>query len=368
MDLVPTFLPGTSKDELDTPAFIIDLDVMEENIRKMAAYFESRPVGVRPHMKHHKIPAIAHKQIAAGAIGVCCQKLGEAEVMVAAGIKDVLITYQVVGPIKIARLMGLRRQANVMVIADDARNVAELSEAALAFGVKLGVLVDVDTGQHRTGVEPGRPSMELAETVAATKGLELRGVCGYAGHIQAIPDPEERALRDRESMELLMSAVEAIRGAGLPVEIVSGGGTGTYKSFGNHPEVTEVQVGSYVFMDAQYRRAVTDFEVSGTVLSTVMSRPSANRAVLDGGMKAISTDQWPPVVTSVEGVEVNSASDEHMVVTLTSSDARQLRPGDKVQIIPGHNDTTVNLHSHLFGLRNDKLETVWEVSARGRIR
>ena len=166
-------------------------------------------------------------------------------------------------------------------------------------------------------------------------------------------------------MEKVVDSIEAIRRAGLPVEIVSAGGTGTYKLTGNHPEVTEVQPGSYV---AQYRRVLTDFEVAGTVLASVISRPAPDRAVLDSGMKAISVDQWPPIVKSVEGVQVTKVSDEHLVVTLTTSDARQLRPGDKVEIIPGHNDNTVNLHSHFFALRKGKLETVWAVGARGRIR
>ena len=368
MELASTRLPDTPREELDTPAFLIDLDAMEGNIGKMAAYFEQRPVSVRPHMKHHKTPAIAHKQMEAGAVGVCCQKLGEAEVMVDGGIKDILITYQIVGAVKVRRLMALCRRANMMVTVDDPRNVEELSEAAQAFDVGLGVLVDVNSGQDRCGVEPGHPAVELAKVVAGAGGLELKGVNGYAGHIQAIEDPEERASRDREAMGRIMASVEGIRQAGMPVEVVSGGGTGTYQITGNFPGVTELQPGSYVFMDVAYRRVLTDFDIAGTVLATVISRPTADRAVLDSGMKAISTDQWPPVVKYPQGVEVGSVSDEHLVVKLTTSDARQLRPGDKVELIPGHNDTTVNLHSHLFGLRRDRLETVWEVGARGRIR
>ena len=368
MELANTMRPGTLRDELDTPAFLVDLDAMEENIRKMAAYFEQRPAKLRPHMKHHKSPAIARKQLEAGAIGVCCQKLGEAEVMVAGGIKEILITYQVVGPLKARRLMALCRLANMMVTVDDPRNVREISDAAQAFGVRLGVLVDVNCGQNRCGVEPGEPAVKLAKVVAAAPGLDLRGVNGYAGNVQGIEDLDERTRQDREAMEKVMRSVEAIREAGMPVEIVSGGGTGTYKLTGNYPGITEVQPGSYVFMDAAYRRVLTDFEVAGTVLASVISRPTHDRAVLDSGMKAISADQWPPVVKSPPGVEVGGASDEHLVVRLTTADARQLRPGDKVEIIPGHNDTTVNLHSHLFGLREGKLETVWEVEARGRIR
>ena len=368
MDLASAMLPGTPKAELDTPAFLIDLDIMEENIRKMATYFENRAANVRPHMKHHKTPEIAHKQLDAGAIGVCCQKLGEAEVMVAGGIKDILITYELVGPIKARRLMSLCRRANMAVTVDDPRNVQELSEAAQAFNVTPGILIDVNCGHNRCGVEPGEPAVELAKIVAAAPGLDLRGVNGYAGHIQSVEDLDDRTAQDRGAMEKVMYTVEAMRKAGLPVETVSAGGTGTYKLTGNTPGVTEVQVGSYVLMDAQYRRVLKDFEVAGTVLASVISRPTADRAVLDSGMKAVSTDHWPPAVKSLEGIEIGSASDEHLELNLTTSDARQLRPGDKVEIISGHNDTTVNLHSHFFALRNDKLEAVWEVGARGRIR
>jgi D-serine deaminase-like pyridoxal phosphate-dependent protein len=368
MDLASTMVPGISIDELDTPAFLIDLDAMEGNIQRMADYFASRPPDVRPHMKHHKTPAIAHKQIAAGAIGVCCQKLGEAEVMAAGGIGNILITYEIVGRTKISRLMALCRHADMMVTVDDAQNVQDLSEAAQAFGAPLGVLVDVDCGQHRCGVDPGEPVARLAQVIASAPGLRFRGVCGYAGNIQGVEDAEKRTMMDLEAMDKVDASVDAVRKAGLDVEIVSAGGTGTYQLTGNHPGVTEVQPGSYVLMDAQYRRVLTDFEVAGTVLASVISRPAPDRAVLDSGMKAISTDQWPPAARSVEGIEFASASDEHLVATLTSSDARQLRPGDKIEIIPGHNDTTVNLHSHLHALRKGRLETVWEVGARGRIR
>ena len=368
MDPATTMVPGIPRDDLDTPAFLIDLDAMEGNIRRMADYFADRPANVRPHMKHHKTPAIAHKQIAAGAIGVCCQKLGEAEVMAAGGIDNILMTYQIVGRTKISRLMALCRHTNMMVTVDDPQNVEDLSEAAQAFDASLGVLVDVDSGQHRCGVQPGEPAAQLAQVVASAPGLRLRGICGYAGNIQSVEDDEKRATMDVEAMEKVAASVDAVRKAGLDVEIVSAGGTGTYQFTGNYPGVTEVQPGSYVLMDAQYRRVLTDFEVAGTVLASVISRPAPDRAVLDSGMKAISTDQWPPVAKSMEGIEFASGSDEHLVATLTSSDARQLRPGDKIEIIPGHNDTTVNLHSHFHALRKGVLETVWEIGARGRIR
>ena len=367
-DTSPELPPGTPRDGLDTPCFIIDLDLMEGNIERMAAYFRDRPADLRPHMKHHKTPEIALKQIEAGAIGVCCQKLGEAEAMADGGVDNILITYEILGPAKINRLMNLARRINLMVTVDDAGNVQDLSDAAQSAGVSLGILVDVNSGQNRSGIDPGLPAVGLAQAVHGAPGLVLQGVCGYEGHLQAVPDLEERTTRAREAMAKVTDTADAMRAAGLPAEIVSAGGTGTYNITGDYPGITEVQAGSYVFMDAAYRRVLQEFDVSGTILASVISKGSPGRAVLDCGMKALSSDQWPPQVVGLPGLEVRGISDEHLSVRLTDSDSRQLRPGDKVELVPGHNDTTVHLHTHLFALRNGHLETVWEVAGRGRIR
>ena len=363
-----TVAPGTPRDDLDTPCFIVDAEAMEANIEKMAAYFRDKPAGLRPHMKHHKCPPIALKQLAAGAVGVCCQKLGEAEAMADGGVEDILITYEVLGPAKIGRLIQLARRTNLLVTVDDPANINDLSQAALAAGVTLGVLVDINCGQNRCGVDPGPPGVELAQLVARSANLELRGLCGYEGHLQAVADREDRTLRARQAMEQVLATAEAIRREGLPCPIVSAGGTGTYNITGDYPGVTEVQAGSYVFMDAAYRRVLDDFQVAGRILTTMVSHASPDRAVLDCGMKGVSTDQWPPEIVGFPGIQVRSVSDEHLSVNLTDSDSRQLRPGDKLELVPGHNDTTVHLHSHLFSLRHNQLEEVWEVAGRGRIR
>jgi len=367
-DLSNTSPPGTPQEDLDTPCFLIDLEAMERNIEKMAAYFRGRSADLRPHMKHHKTPEIAHLQLAAGAIGVCCQKLGEAEAMADGGVHNILITYEIIGSSKIQRLMNLARRVDLMVTVDDHGNVEQLSEAAQAAGTSLGILVDINCGQNRCGVDPGRAGVKLAQAVARAPGLELKGLCGYEGHLQAVVDLEERTTKAREAMAQVVATAESMRREGLPAEIVSAGGTGTYNITGDYPGVTEVQAGSYVLMDAAYRRVLQDFDVAGTILTSVISRVTTDRAVLDCGMKAISTDQWPPQVVGLPGIEMRSVSDEHLSVNLTDSDSRQLRPGDKVELIPAHNDTTVHLHSHLFALRNGILETVWQVAGRGRIR
>lgn len=363
-----TTTPGTPKEELDTPVFLVDSEIMESNIDKMASYFRDRPAGLRPHMKHHKCPTIALKQIAAGAVGVCCQKLGEAEAMADGGVQNILITYEVLGRAKIQRLLALAQRTNLLVTVDDAGNVGDLSEAASAAGTTLGILVDVNCGQNRCGVDPGEPAVELARVVSRSSNLELRGICGYEGHLQAVADREDRTLRARQAMEQVVGTAEAIRREGMSCDILSSGGTGTYNITGEFPGITEVQAGSYVFMDAAYRRVMDDFQVAGTILTTVVSRASPDRAVLDCGMKGLSTDQWPPEIVGMPGVQVRSVSDEHLSVNLTDEDSRQLRPGDKVELVAGHNDTTVHLHSHLFALRQGKLEEVWEVAGRGRIR
>lgn len=367
-DLASSLAPGTPRKGLDTPCYTIDLDVMERNIEKMAAYFRGRPADLRPHMKHHKTPEIALKQLAAGAIGVCCQKLGEAEAMADGGVDNILITYEIIGPAKIRRLMDLTKRVNLMVTVDDPANVADLSDAAQASGVTLGILVDINSGQNRCGIDPGPPAVALAQAVAKAPGLELNGLCGYEGHLQAVADLEERTTVAREAMGTVTATAEAIRKEGLPIDIVSAGGTGTYNITGDYPGVTEVQAGSYVLMDAAYRKVLQDFDVAGTVLASVISRGAPDRAVLDCGMKALSSDQWPPLVVGLPGMEVGGISDEHLSVRLTDSDSRQLRPGDQVELVPGHNDTTVHLHSHLFAMRGGQLETVWEVAGRGRIR
>ena len=368
LDISQQTAQGASKKDLDTPCFVVDLDLMERNIEKMAGYFRNRPAGLRPHMKHHKTPEIAHKQLAAGAVGVCCQKLGEAEAMADAGVDNILITYEIIGPAKIHRLVDLAGRVNLMVTVDDAANVNDLSEAARSARVSLGVLIDINCGQNRCGVDPGEPALALAREVNDAPGLELKGLCGYEGHLQAVADLSERTARARDAMAQVLATAEAIRDTGIPLEIISAGGTGTYNITGDYPGVTEVQAGSYVFMDAAYRRVTQDFEAAGTVLASVISRGAPDRAVLDCGMKAISTDQWPPQVIGLPGVEVGGASDEHLTVRLTDSDSRQLRPGDKLELIPGHNDTTVHLHTHLFAVRHGSLEAVWEVAGRGRIR
>ncbi|MCR4401572.1 MAG: DSD1 family PLP-dependent enzyme [Firmicutes bacterium] len=358
---------GVHKSEIDTPALVVDLDAMERNIRRMGDYFANRPAKLRPHVKTHKCSIIAHKQIDAGARGVTCAKLGEAEVMVASGIRDILIANQIVGKEKIARLASLARHASVIVAADNASNLQDLSDAALAFGSEIGVVVEVDVGMGRCGTRSVDETVSLARLSESLKGIRFRGLMGYEGHCVFIQDRQERVEKCHLANSMLVEAAEAVRRGGVDVEIVSGGGTGTYDITGDYPGITEVEAGSYVFMDARYIGVIEGFEPALTLMATVISRPTKDIAIIDAGLKAVTNEFGMPVVKGVRGAEVVKLSEEHGKIHL-SEDARDLKPGDKVELIPSHGCTTINLHDFYFGVRGDRLETVWSIAARGKVR
>jgi len=367
METYNAYLPGTPKEELDTPALLIDLDVMERNIETASRFFQGVAADLRPHTKTHKTPILSHRQIAAGAIGICCAKVGEAEAMVAGGVQDILVANQVVGSAKIVRLMSLAKQAKMKVAVDDPQNVGDLAEAAQAFGAELGVLVEVNVGMDRCGVEPGEPAVELAQVVVRHKGLRFMGLMGYEGHLVNRTPYEERAAETCKAMSRLLETKEMVEKAGLSVEVVSAAGTGTYNITGAIPGITEVQAGSYIFMDASYRKVLTDFDCALTVLTTVISRPTPDRAVVDIGRKSISNDMGIPVVFNLEGATLVRLSEEHGKLEV-EGEARKLKIGDKIEILPSHGDTTINLHTHYFAMRGGRLEAVWDIAGRGRFR
>ncbi|MGE5619144.1 MAG: DSD1 family PLP-dependent enzyme [Sphingomonadaceae bacterium] len=359
--------PGMDKNELDTPALLVDLDVMEANIARMDSFLRARGVRVRPHYKTHKTPAVALKQIEAGAIGITCAKVEEAETLVNAGIKDILIANEVVGARKIARLAGLARHADLMVAVDDARNVADLSAGVTAAGAKLRVLVDVNVGMNRCGVEPGEAAVALAHRVAQMPGLVFAGLMGYEGFCQRIKDPAEREATTRAAMEKLIRTKEQIEATGLKVGIVSGGGTGTYAITSTVSGMTEIQVGSYVLMDVDYRDLGIDFGCALTLLATIISRPAPDRAIADAGLKAMTNDHGMPELIGVPGGRLARLSEEHARIDLTDPSVR-LAPGDRVEFIPSHVCTTVNLHDTLYGIRGGRLEVAMPIAGRGKFR
>ncbi|HMC90218.1 MAG TPA: alanine racemase, partial [Gemmataceae bacterium] len=274
---------------LDSPQLVIDLDVVDANLRRMLGAFRDRPVAVRVHFKSLKCAGLARYVAAAGARGFLCAKLNEAEVLADAGLTDIFIANEIVGPIKVRRLAELARRARVRVCVDDAQNVEALAQAAQAAGVTLGVLVEVDVGQHRCGVEPGEPALALARRVHASPGLRFVGLQGYDGHLQMVPDPGERRARCLEGLQALVATRRLIEGAGIPVDVVTGAGTGTWEFVGFHEGVTEIQPGSFVLMDCAYQAIRPEFACALSIAATVVSRRPA-WYVLDAGSKAISRD------------------------------------------------------------------------------
>lgn len=354
--------PGTPLDRVDTPALVVDLDALERNLDRMAAFATRTGKRVRPHAKTHKSPIVGRMQLDRGAIGLCCAKLGEAEVMADAGLGPLHITTELAGEPKISRLVALRRRADVMVAVDDLDVARALSDAMRAAGLELDVLVDVNVGQDRTGVLPAAAG-ELAACVASLDGLRLRGVQAYEGHLQHVYKENERRVKWRQCAEAMLEALDQVERRGLPVEIVSTAGTGTCAFAAELPEVTEVQAGSYPFMDCDYANVQgLPYEVALTVLASVVSRQRGETAVVDAGWKALSTDGGMPVVKGRPELEYAPKGDEHGGVR-----GAWLVPGDRIELTPSHCDTTVNLHDQYVCVRKGVVEAVWPIAARGRI-
>ncbi len=363
VDYMP--LPGTPLEEIDTPALVVDLDAAEHNVKALQDWCDDNDVHARPHVKTHKSPYWALKQVRAGAIGVCAAKVGEAEAMVAGGVEDILVANEVVGPVKIPRLAALAHRARIGVIVDDPANVKDLSAEAVRTGVELGVLVDVNIKINRTGVEPGEPTVELVRKVADAPGLRFDGLMGYEGHVT----PEDQAQTDAVAQWLgkLETAIIATEEAGYPVKVVSGAGTSTYRASGSHERYTEVQCGTYVFMDGAYGPESPEFTTALTVIAQVMSKPVRERAIIDVGLKSMSVDSGPPVVQGRPGASLSRLAEEHGILTV-EGEAENMKVGDRVSLLPMHGDTTINLHSHYFCVRNGVVEDVVPIAARGRFR
>lgn len=371
MLLNPPATVGMPLDQVDTPALLLDLDAFEFNLNALDRSLTGKAVRVRPHAKSHKCPSIAKIQMQRGAVGVCCQKVTEAEAMVDGGIDDVLVSNEIVGAAKLARLAQLAKRAHVSVLADDAQNVSQIEAAAAAAGARIHVLVEVDVGAGRCGVLPGEAAAQLAAHIAKQPHLRFAGIHAYQGAAQHLRTPAEREQAIARAVAGVRESVRAIEAVGLRVEIVTGAGTGTYLLEAGSGVYNEIQPGSYVFMDADYNRnldsngrGVSDFKQSLFVLSTVMSRPTVTRAVVDAGLKAHSVDSGMPIVAEAAGVRYLKASDEHGVLELDAS-STALPLGAKVKLVPGHCDPTVNLHDWLVGYRRDRVEAIWAIAARG---
>jgi D-serine deaminase-like pyridoxal phosphate-dependent protein len=359
------------EDEVDTPALLIDLDVFESNLDRMAGLLAPTGARLRAHAKTHKSPVIALLQMARGAVGQCVQKVGEAEALAWGGVPDILVSNEVVGAGKLARLAALSRISRVAVCVDDAGQVAAIAAAAEAAQTRLSVLVEIDVGAGRCGVSPGPEAVALAKRIAASPHLIFGGIQAYQGSAQHLRRPEQRAAAIASASESSRRTVEQLRQQGLDCPIIGGGGTGTFMLEAASGIYNEIQAGSYVFMDADYSRnldeAGTAFGTFGQslfVLTTVMSTPRAGVAVVDAGLKALSVDSGLPLVWQRESLRYVSASDEHGKIEVPAETAAP-KLGEKLRLVPGHCDPTVDRYDWYVGVRRGRVECVWPVAARG---
>lgn len=357
---------------LNTPALLLDLDAFERNVAAMAEAALRHGIALRPHAKTHKCTAIARRQLAAGAIGISCAKLAEAEVIADAGISGLLITSPVVAKQGIARLIALARTGSeIMVVADDPANVRALSDAATASGIVLDVLVDLDVGLHRTGVATVADGVALAQAIVASPALRLRGIQGYAGHAMHIAGREPRRLALEASAQMVGKLRDALIAIGIVPEVVTGGGTGSFDIDPEFDVFTELQVGSYVFMDREYDevwsgRERPPFEPALFVQTTVISASHPGQCTIDAGCKAFATEAGLPriVAGAPAGARYDFFGDEQGRVTFAAADER-LAPGAVIRCLTPHCDPTVNLYDVFHIVRGDTLVAIWPVEARG---
>jgi 3-hydroxy-D-aspartate aldolase len=350
-------------EDVPTPALVLDVDALERNLLRMAEDCRAAGVALRPHAKTHKSPWIARRQVRLGAAGVCAAKVGEAEVLIQAGIEDVLITTDLV-PGTMDRALDLACLARVSVVVDSVAMARELGRRASERRLELDVLVDLNVGQERTGVEPGAPALEVATAVAEAGGLRLAGLQAYEGHCQLVFDPDEQRRRAFESYDRLAATRRLIEEAGLRLPWVTTAGTGSYRLAIEHGTATEVQPGSYVVMDGQYARVRPGrFENALFVLSSVVSTARTGQAIVDAGWKSLSSDGGAPLVKDRPEWTYQFAGDEHGRVTGPG----RWREGDRVWLVPSHCDTTINLHDRYVLTRDDgRVQGGLPVAARGR--
>lgn len=360
--------------DLETPAVVVDLDVMERNLSRMADYCRQHHLLLRPHTKTHKIPELARRQIASGATGITVAKVGEAEVMLEAGITDVLIAYPIVGPEKTRRLARLAEQASIAVSLDSEEVARGISEAAMRHGTRIGVLIEMDVGFGRCGLSDEADLLALGRKVAELPGVEFKGLMFFPGHFGVAPD-ERVAMRIRVN-DFLRRTLESFSDAGLPVSIVSGGSTPTAYEGGLFHGVNEVRPGTYIFNDRNTVAvlACTRDDCALSVLVTVVSTAVPGHAVIDGGSKTFSYDRFQAgdgngfgIVKEDPAAEIERFSEEHGHINIRRSE-RRYRIGDRLSVVPNHVCTTVNMHDEIYGVRGERVEEIWRVEGRGKVR
>lgn len=345
--------------EIPTPALLVDLKGMEANLERMAAFFRTAPAKLRPHYKNHKCPELAQAQLHAGAIGLTCATLAEAECLVEQGVRQILLANEIVDPIKMRRCVELAQQADIIFCVDDERVADDFARAGRNGQTPISVLVNVDIGQHRCGVPPGDPTVLLVRKVLAT-GLRFRGLMGYGGHLShQLPGPE-KADAVAAALRPLLETKACLEAEGIAVGIVSGSATGTYSLSGCYPGLTEVQAGSYLLMDTNYRECCTDFDLALTVLSTVISKTGREYVIVDAGVKTLSSERGIPLVKGLDGVTLRRLNAEHGIIELGEA-APPITIGDRIEIWVRYSDATVNLHDRMYGVRNGNVEKIFQL-------
>jgi D-serine deaminase-like pyridoxal phosphate-dependent protein len=361
-----TTLIGRHVSEIDTPALLIDLDALERNVTAMASDIAARGASWRPHSKANKCPAIAHLEVAAGAIGIACAKLGEAEVMAANGIKNIMVPNQVVGPIKARRAAALAAHTRLILAVDSLAGVRDLDAAAIAAGTHPEAVVELNVGMERCGVAPGEAAFALANEISACRGLKFAGVMTWEGHCMKIADERERETAIKAAISKLVETADLIRSNGIPVEIVSAGGTGTYLTTAQIDGVTEVQAGGGIFGDQKYLDLGANVIPALSLMAQVTSRPAPDRIVTDAGRKTVDPSNVAPIPQGLPPVSSHSFSAEHGTIRLeAASDTPNI--GDRIRYRIGYADQCNHLHEHFVGIRNDIVETIWPILGRGRL-
>ncbi|MCW5964128.1 MAG: DSD1 family PLP-dependent enzyme [Bryobacterales bacterium] len=361
-----------SVDDLPTPALLVDLDALDANIAKMAAHCKAAGRALRPHGKTHKCPEIAKRLMAAGAVGACAAKLSEAETFANGGISGLLVTTAVIGKHKIERavLLAAKRPDTIFCV-DHEQNVADLDAAAREAGQRLNLAIDLNVG-NRTGIATGEPALQLAQAIARHKNVRFGGLQAYAGQASHKNGFDDRRTMSRGIMQTAVDTRRMIETSGIPCPLLTGGSTGTYNIDSEVEGVNELQPGSFVFMDIDYARiggkgdpVYRDFQYSLSVLTTVVSKPAATEVVVDGGLKAFSTDKpFRPEPKGIEGIEFGWGGDEHGKLNLAKA-SRNLAVGDRVEFLVPHCDPTVNLYDRIYGVRGKQVELSWAIAARG---
>jgi D-serine deaminase-like pyridoxal phosphate-dependent protein len=365
------YIIGKKIEEIETPALLLDLDKMEYNLNKMADFGKKNHQQIRPHFKTHKSPFLSHKQLEAGAIGITCQKLSEAEVLAKSGIKDILVTNEIVGEQKIRRLVNLAAYTDLKVSIENFKNAQDISKYALEKGLVVNCLIELNIGMNRCGVDPGEPALRLVQKISQLRGLKFLGIMAYEGHTVFLKSLEERTIETIKALKKMSETKQLLKKNDINCEIVSGGSTGTYMITGTYPDITEIESGSYLTMDTKYEAIEGiggTFKIALSLLTTVISIPMDERIILDAGMKAITKDGGMPLLKEkVEGVELYKLAEEHGYVKARNNAKKLFSIGQKIELLPSHGCTTINLHDVYYGVRSGIVECVLPIEARGKL-